>query len=849
MTSAALRGMLVRFAIGLLVSVGLLCSESGAAATATSKDLLPAARAALHGYMAKSVASIPGRPEMVRANYYSKALPKPMLKDDQWDWGDCGARAVEAWIYMREMTGERAFGVAIEQGLVNSLMHVLAPETGMAYVPELSRPAEKDYYYEMWDQGRTLRALVTLWRSQKTDSGKRLARERIDRMIAGLSLTATRGVDPKHSAYAIYPPDAGRNRPRNTCPLPGAGQLIEPLAEYWAATGSVPARRFLDELVAGALSGREGRDSLFNEDGSFYGHFHGHAATALGIGRFGKALYVRGERRRGMELLRWSKKVYDWATSASNVHGGSSWGWFPENTGCDYLQVKEYAEVCCVADMVEYAAFLAACAGLHPSLQQWDGLWDHVERFTLNGILSTQFRVDRYYMAALRASVSRNRVCNEYITFEQDESGCFSHEAVGHQTLEGQGTGRISQLVYSVAYDDLKASFLYQSGGGIASDGFVVDSVESTADRPRSLVRTADAALLIDSSAECGDGPYVLRTFVLTNVSGRILRDVRLSCTINPDTRSYDSDVAEVGNDGSIVVHSADGQDWVGLRGQPAADYLSVGEAVELLRHDGLSWQNPEGLYKGNGGGRLGWRLGDMNAGEKRTITITLAAAKTEEELTKSLSHFKYPMKPASADPLQNDLATAYRLDGGWVALFMPGELFCRNGGMEIYTGGCCSYSGSRALYACWKSAVADFGGTAYVRIPVCRRSVVLDQDVTEGAGVVRQRITLNMSRKLSVRIPDWADIRRVQVSNSKGARLSFDRSGRWLHLARAGAGSRFTISYPLVKTEVSDAVGGAGKSMGFSPVAEQRTYTVVYSGNRVVRITPASSVLPVFRP
>lgn len=824
------------------------CAAGSLPESHASKDLLPSARAVMRGYMIKSVAPLPQHPDMIRANYYSKALPKPLLIDDQWDWGDCGARAVQAWLYMREMTGDKSIGKEIEQGEVRSLFHVLAPDDGMACVPERSRPDEGSYYYEMWDQGRTLRALVHLWKTETDKAGKQAIRGRIDKMIRGLSRTATRGTDPCLGAYAIFPPSVGPNRPTNTIPCPGAAQLIEPLAQYWAATGDGSVRVFLDELVAGALSGREGGDSVFNPDGSFHGHFHGHVSGALGVGRYGKALFVRGEKSRGMELLKWSKRIYDWTISPNNPHRGSSWGWFPENVGYDALNVKEYAEICCVADMVEYAAFLAACADLDPALREWDALWDHVERYTLNSILPTQFAINAHYRAALAAVAGRS-ISSGYVTFEQDDTGCFNHETAGHQTLETKSGARLSQVVYGVAYDGKTASFRYRTGGQVLNEGFVTERAASGAKPGRSVVTTADGALKVETGAVCGSGPYVLRTTTVTNVGKELVRDVRLSCTVNPDTRNYADDTADARDDGSVVLRSSTGDAWFGMAAQPKADYTAIGDAVELLSDDRFGWDAAKKSFRGNAVARLVWRLGDLAAGEARAVTVTLSAASAEDEITRSLNHEEFPARPAPPDGLKADLAVAERMAGGWVALFMPGELFCMNSavGMEIYTAGCCSYSGPRALYACWKPTLADDGVTASLRMPICRDSSVLTQTVNEESGAVRQSIAMHVPRVLRVRIPDWADMSGVRVTDSKGSECPCTVDGRWLDLGEQRADAQITLMYPLVVRKSTEAVGGAGKSMGFSPVSEQRTYTVTYSGNRVVAIKPGSEVLPIF--
>lgn len=580
----------------------------------TTKDLLPAAQRYLHGYAINSVKPYPEHPDMIRVNYFSQALPKPQFRDDQWDWGDCGARAILAWIYMREMTGDMIFGKETEFGERKSLLHILSPDTGMPIVPDLSKPEEGEFYYESWDQGRTLQALVAMWLTEPDKAAKEDLRKRIDKMIFGLNQAATHGIDPKFGPYAIFPIEGGLNKPANKIPCPAAGPLIEPLVKYWAVTGDGATREFIEELLAGVFSGKEGIYSVFEEDGSFYRQFHGHTAVALGIARFGKTLYEKGETQRGLELLRWAKMVYDWIIAPSNVHSGSSWGWFPEHTGGDDLAFQDYAEICCVADMIEYAAFLANCATLDSEFEDWDALWDHVERYTFNSILPTQFKVDEEYKAALKAA----------------------------------------------------------------------------------------------------------------------------------------------------------------------------------------------------------------------------RASDPEQE---------------SASSLEDDLAVAERLEGGWVALFMPNELFIResNGTIDMYTAGCCSHSAPRGLYACWKSAVADDGEMVQVRLPIYRRSDALTQTVTEGPDLVRQEIQLHQPRLLCVRIPDWADMGKVEAKDAKGNKLPFAIKGHWLQFERLESGADVCITYPLSERQSSEKVAREG-NMDNSPIAEQRAYTATYRGNIVVDMQPQVDILSVFR-
>ena len=117
----------------------------------------------------------------------------------------------------------------------------------------------------------------------------------------------------------------------------------------------------------------------------------------------------------------------------------------------------------------------------------------------------------------------------------------------------------------------------------------------------------------------------------------------------------------------------------------------------------------------------------------------------------------------------------------------------------------------------------------------------------TRRTSVTDEEIAMHQSRRLSVRIPDWADLRQVVANDGQGKGSAFDVKGRWLHFGEVRAGGRILVTYPLTERISTETVGGAGKSMGFSPVAEQRTYTVTWRGNIVVGMKPTPKALPVF--
>lgn len=400
--------------ISLTLGVFLLSSVAAwAEPDCVSKDLLPAARKAMSGFMMDCPAPVPDHPGLQRAAFMCAGLPVPViLHNQQWDWGDCTARAVRDWIWMREMTGDRDTGREMEAGQKAALLWILTPDDGMACVPDKSRPEEDIYHYQMWDQGRTLRALVLWWQVEEDAAAKDKLKIHIDKMIEGLSRLADRGEDPTYGKYAVYTYDFYEGEKRgNDINCPRGGQLIEPLAVYYSLTKRDKDRLFLDELVAGVLGNFESDNPYltFGSGGRFDGHFHAHVSTALGIARYGKYLYERGECEKGMKLLRWAKAVYDWTRDPNNLNAGSTWGWFPENMGVGNNQCREVSETCCVADMIEFAHVLAECSRLTPDLAGWDTHWDDVERYTINYMIHAQFFPTSKYEEILKQVIANRR--------------------------------------------------------------------------------------------------------------------------------------------------------------------------------------------------------------------------------------------------------------------------------------------------------------------------------------------------------------------------------------------------------------------------------------------------------
>jgi hypothetical protein len=372
-------------------------------------DLQQAARKCMEGYMRRNPEPVPGAPSCLRARFECVILPSPRLAHSEWDCGDSTGRAVEAWIRGRALTGDLTTGRDVEAGQRAFLTSILAPESGLVYVPENSNLRQGEYQFHLWDQGRTLRALVR-WREAATgDVERRKVDGHLRTMVRGLRQLAQFGRHAKWGEYAIYTQERYRNRgprPKGGGWTLRSGQLVEPLALHHQFTGDRDALEFALQLARGALSGLEDLDrganagaGRFGPNGEFNGHFHTHTSTVLGMARLGVGLIRDGRRAEGREWIHFSKRVYDWTLDPRlNLNAGGSWGWFPENV--EARQLGPYSELCSVADMIELAAVLAACAPLDEEFRAYTALWDDVARFTRNGLLSRQFR-DSHRLRAL----------------------------------------------------------------------------------------------------------------------------------------------------------------------------------------------------------------------------------------------------------------------------------------------------------------------------------------------------------------------------------------------------------------------------------------------------------------
>jgi hypothetical protein len=381
--------------------------------TLEPRDFRSQARLAIMGYMVKALDW--NSPSRLPLPYFRSWVLPPKLGHDRWDFGDCTARAVLAWPLLRKMTDDHVTGAVTEAKQRQLLLSLLRPDTGLAFVPPLSAPTSGKYHYHLWDQGRTLLALAELHSQSPSD---RTLKMHISRIVNGLSQFASlNGVDSHWGKWRGFPSDEFENTQPG--PMIGwinmrSGLCIEGMARFARDLGDSKALQLAKEFANCALGGHEGdktsdemhrreelsnrpakEDFAFGTDGSFTGHFHTKTATLIGITELSRVLAANSDTKRSMEYLKCVKKSYDWIFAYSNVNRGSKIGWFPEQIFPDRTRVV--CEACCLADMIELAAGLAACFSISPELHELADLYDDVEAFSVNTLARSQLVISREY--------------------------------------------------------------------------------------------------------------------------------------------------------------------------------------------------------------------------------------------------------------------------------------------------------------------------------------------------------------------------------------------------------------------------------------------------------------------
>jgi hypothetical protein len=280
---------------------------------------------------------------------------------------DTDARMNWEWYYMREISGSSA-GKEIEAAFHRRILDyvqedgtVLAPP-GAYNEGEVARVWKKEEYgYHVWGASKILLALAEDYRRTGNEKSKAMARQIMLRL--------------KHLARypsadkCYFPAGMGMVKQDGT-PIPNGwnaqpAPVVEPLVNYYLATGDREALDFARAYAEGIMTGAQPGGVRFNADGSFVGHGHATMHALWGVAHLG---LVTGEPR----YVEFVRRAWDYWLSQ-----GTGTGWFPAAPG------HPGDETCCVSDMMSCAAAIAQAG--HPEY------FDYVERYLRNIISNRQF--------------------------------------------------------------------------------------------------------------------------------------------------------------------------------------------------------------------------------------------------------------------------------------------------------------------------------------------------------------------------------------------------------------------------------------------------------------------------
>jgi hypothetical protein len=285
---------------------------------------------------------------------------------------DTDARMNWEWYYMREISGSRA-GLDVEAAFHQRILNYVQPDGVVLAHPGCYNEGDihkvytrDDEIYHVWGATKVLHALAEEIR--RNDS--RPARVTAHSVLRRLKQLAV--FTPQGSCY--FPAGMGAVRPDgstlanswNANPAP----LVEPLVNFYLASGDQEALDFAQAYAAGILAGAQPGGVRLGEDGNFGGG-HGHALlhALWGVAHLGS---LTGQ----TSMLETVKRAWDWMLSQ-----GTGTGWFPAAP----VWATDCNETCCISDMISIAALLGRAG--NPQY------FDYLERYVRNYIHNLQFHL------------------------------------------------------------------------------------------------------------------------------------------------------------------------------------------------------------------------------------------------------------------------------------------------------------------------------------------------------------------------------------------------------------------------------------------------------------------------
>jgi hypothetical protein len=304
---------------------------------------------------------------------------------------DTDARMNWEWYYMRDVSGSQA-GRDVEAAFHRRMMGYVQPDgTVLAHVGcynegDINKVyTDADRVYHVWGATKILHALAEDYRRTGSVAARDTARKIMLRLK---QLAVFTGPDT-----CYFPAGMGAvsqdGTPVSNSWNPNPAPVVEPLLNYYLATGDAEALTFARAYAEGIMSAAQPGGIHIGADGSFGGG-HGHAVlhALWGIAHLG---IVTGDAR----YTEFVKRSLDWVLSL-----GTGTGWLP--AAPDWA--ANCNEMCMISDAMSNAALIARAG--------YPDYFDDVERFLRNYISNLQFIVtpefEAYYRRLHPAAAERD---------------------------------------------------------------------------------------------------------------------------------------------------------------------------------------------------------------------------------------------------------------------------------------------------------------------------------------------------------------------------------------------------------------------------------------------------------
>lgn len=290
---------------------------------------------------------------------------------------DTDARINWEWYYMREISGSEA-GRDVEAGFHKRMLGYVQDDGTVLCHPGCYNEGDihkvyekKDYIIHVWGATKILYALAEDYRRTHNEQSRITAQKIVRRLK---QMAVYEGEDKCYLPGGMGPvKQDGTVVPNfwNQHPAP----IVEPLINYYLATGDKEALDFAKAYAEGILAGIQPGGIRFEADGSFakpLGHSHATMHALWGVAHLG----VITDQTKYVDFV---KRSWDWM-----LKRGTGTGWFP-------AMPDNCNETCCISDMMSIAALIARAG--HPEY------FDYVERYMRNYISNLQFIVTPQFEA------------------------------------------------------------------------------------------------------------------------------------------------------------------------------------------------------------------------------------------------------------------------------------------------------------------------------------------------------------------------------------------------------------------------------------------------------------------